>query len=425
MKFPQPFVSTHSLRRSFSALLFVFLFSIHAYLRLFELEDRIQFTWDQVQNAWVMKEMLIGGAWPLVGMIAKQNAGFFVGPAYYYLLAPFYALFHLDPIAGGFFAACVSTVTFLVLFFVTKRLFSEPVAFMSVFFYAVSATSIAFDRIPWPVVLIPVVSLLVFYLLYRAVTFDAKALISLGFVLGFSYHVHFSSVFYIPILLFAVPLLPRTRKTLISGAIGFLFAFLWFLPVITAGVVQNVGSYHNFFTFIGTYYHGLHLRRIMQLFGDAFIQYETILSGMPIARYGVMILILFGLAYVRRNMRRDRVILLYFVSLWFAVPWLTMSLYGGEISSYYFSITRPLVFMSLGYLCWFIYEHSPVLFHGIVLFALGWYGLVNYHAFYAMRYTTLPKYREEVWETIARGDIVEFKEGNSMSYLYWLYTQRE
>src|SRR3989304_6378772 len=251
---------------------------------------------------------------------------------------------------------------------------------MSVYIFAVSATSIAFDRIPWPVVLIPVVSLLVFYLLYRAVTFDARALIPLGFVLGFSFHVHFSSVFYIPILLFAVPLLPRTKKTLISGVIGCALAILWFLPVITAGVVQNVGSYHNFFTFIGTYYHGLHLRRIMQLFGDAFIQYETILSGMPIARYGAMILILFGLSYIRRNVRRERVILLYFVSLWFAVPLFTMSLYGGEISSYYFSITRPLVFMSLGYLCWFIYEHSPVLFRGIVLFVLGWYGLVNYHA---------------------------------------------
>jgi len=86
-------------------LLFVILFAVHAYLRLFELEDRIQFTWDQVQNAWIMKEMLIDGAWPFVGMIAKQNAGLFVGPAYYYLLVPFYALFHLDPIAGGFFAA--------------------------------------------------------------------------------------------------------------------------------------------------------------------------------------------------------------------------------------------------------------------------------------------------------------------------------
>src|SRR3989304_8414777 len=87
-----------------AAIIILAIFLLFVFLRFFELEDRLQFTWDQIQNAWVMKDILDDEKWPLLGMPAKLNAGFSIGPAYYYLLLPFYKIFDLDPIASGVFA---------------------------------------------------------------------------------------------------------------------------------------------------------------------------------------------------------------------------------------------------------------------------------------------------------------------------------
>ena len=74
----------------------------------------------------------------LVGMQAKLNSGIFIGPFYYYYIALFYFITNLDPIASGIAAGFTGIITFFVIYFVTKSLFSEKVAFIAVFLYTIS-----------------------------------------------------------------------------------------------------------------------------------------------------------------------------------------------------------------------------------------------------------------------------------------------
>ena len=126
-------------------VILIMIFAVHLFFRFYQLEERNPFGWDQVDNAWAAKNIIVEHKWPLVGMVAKQNTGFYIGPLYYYFIAPFYWIFNLDPIASPIAAGITSIVSFFVLFFITKKLFSFNVALMASFINTVSFFTISAD----------------------------------------------------------------------------------------------------------------------------------------------------------------------------------------------------------------------------------------------------------------------------------------
>ncbi len=178
-------------------LLFILLLSVHFFLRIYQLEDRTQFTYDQVDNAWTMKNILVDGKYPFVGPAVKQNSGFYLGPLYYYLLVPFYWFFNLDPIASAVFSVFTSVVNFIILFFVVKNIFSVQLAFVGNFLYTFSAFALSNDHVQWNVGFLPSISLLVFYSLYKIFNGQTKFTFLLFFILGISLNVHFTAIFFL------------------------------------------------------------------------------------------------------------------------------------------------------------------------------------------------------------------------------------
>ena len=113
-------------------LLLIFVFFI--FLRFYLLEEKSSFGWDQVDNAWAAKNIIVDKKLPLVGMQAKGSSGFFIGPYYYYLLVPVYFLTNLDPIASGIFAGITSVISFFIIYFITRSLFSNKIALLALCF---------------------------------------------------------------------------------------------------------------------------------------------------------------------------------------------------------------------------------------------------------------------------------------------------
>lgn len=134
------------LKNKLNLSIFLGLLSLHVFLRVYQLEERMGFSWDQVDNAWAAKRILIDHNYPLLDMVAKASSGFYIGPAYYYLIAIVYWFFNLNPIASPFFAGITSILTFFILFYVFKKIFSLPVAFIALFIHTVSYFIISSDR---------------------------------------------------------------------------------------------------------------------------------------------------------------------------------------------------------------------------------------------------------------------------------------
>lgn len=403
-------------------ILIICLFVIFVFLRLWDLNGRMQFTWDQVQNAWVMKDMLVDGRMPLEGMTAKLNSGIRIGPAYYYLLAPFYWAFDMDPLAAGVFASVVAVISFVSFFVILKNLFSFPVAFAGMLIYTFSFHIISHDRIPWPVIFLPLVSMLTLYYLMRLLSGQARYLPYLASVLGASLHVHFTALFLFAYVALCLPFIVRAKH------IG--KYILWSIPLfvvwlIPMGIAYSQGAHTpgSLVSYAREYSHGLHAVRVLQLVPDAVIEFGSVLRLGALSWLKFFMVPLFAIVYLSIN----RTVLarkhMYLFCVWFAVPLLVFALYKGEISDYYFAVTRPVVVLMYAYLVAQAYMRGNSIVKIIIVIAAAWIISMNLRAFTASRYSNLPHMRNEVLGVVGAGGTISFTEGDPKSYLYFLYKE--
>lgn len=392
-------------------LIIVLLLSAFIFLRFWDIEGRMQFTWDQVQNAWVMKDMLVDHKMPLEGMVAKLNSGIHIGPAYYYLLVPFYWVYNLEPVAAGVFAGVVALITAGVLFVAVKKLFSNRIALAALAFYTFSTRIITQDRIAWPVIFLPMLAIGVYFSLVRIMEGRTKYLLLLAAVLGFSLHIHFTAIFFFLYTLLCVPFMAGKKNFWKYTAVALPVFFVWILPMIG----RTPGNLNYF----QTYYHGFHFVRVAQLIGDALIEFPAIIGISQLRILSYLMLPLF-LYFSRKNFR-----LFYLTIMWFLVPLIVFSLYSGEISDYYFTVTRPIVVLIYAYIVvkflamgkWWITLPCVLLCMYVLLY--------NMNVFFRNNFGNhVGKIRKEVLSEIEKGNTLNFAEGDPKSYFYYIYAQR-
>ncbi|MDP3941481.1 MAG: glycosyltransferase family 39 protein [bacterium] len=390
----------------------------HIFFRFYGFEEKHQFTWDQVDNAWAAKNIIVEHKFPLVGMVAKQNSSIYIGPLYYYFVAIFYFLTNLDPIASVFIAGITSIISFFVLYFFTKKIFSEQVAFVAVFFHTFSTYIVSNERVQWPVNFLAPVSLIIFYLLYKVISGNQKFIPYLAVALGISWQLNFTAIFFFIITLLALPLFPRTKATIKQMLIATPFLLVFFVPNILydfqARVISSVSSY------VQDYYHGFHFLRMIQLSKDAFIVFASVFNYPVFSFLRFLLLPVFLLFYLWKKRTMEKIKLCYLIVLWFLVPWVVLSVYKGEISNYYFILTEPLTLVLTAYIVLWIYNRK--FFPAKLLVGLGLviFAVVNIRQFFVPFYRSLAYHRHAVERRMESGEVIEFSQYDPESYLYYV-----
>jgi len=345
----------------------IFLFEV--FFRFYQMDQRNPFSFDQVDNAWAAKTIIVDHRFPLVGMVAKGNSGIYIGPIYYYLISIFYLLTNLNPIASALFAGVTSIFTFWALFYFVKKLTNSGTAVIAVLINTFISSGIAFDRVQWPVNFIPGISLIIFYLLYKIVTGDAKKIVWLAVATGFMCSIHFTAIFFPIIVLLSLPLFPRNKTTIKYILLSIPVFILFLAPNIIYQLSQK-GANGTFANYIGENLHGFHLRRVIQLTHDALIQFNHYL-GWQIGEFlKYFALPVFFILYLYKSIKKNKLIFSYLILLWFIVPWFVFSLYKGEISDYYFSANRFIALMVLSYLIYRVFSLKFLLAKILVVVAL-------------------------------------------------------
>lgn len=411
--------------RNKSSILLVLIFTLHIFFRFYDLENRTVFGWDQVDNAWAAKDILIDHKFPLVGMVAKQNTGFYIGPAYYYFDAPFYWIFKMDPISAGVIAGVTSIFTFFTLFFITKKLFSTEVALIAIFLHTVSVHIIDYDRTQWPINFITPISLIIFLSLYKIIIGNYKYAILLAIALGFSLHLNFTSTFFPIIILLSLPFWPRTKEMLKYVLISTPLFFVWIIPSLVSELNRNASSSRNMLNYVSTYYHGFHVKRFFQLANDASIEMGELLMLNVLKYLKFLIYPIFCLVFIKKALIKGKFILCYLIGLWFLVPWVVFSLYSGEITDYYFSLTRPIAIVIIAYLIVEILKINNVIPKLALSAFLIYYSVININLFFVPKYHPLAYHRKKVLEKIKAGEKIEFQQGIPESYIYYIYTRKQ
>lgn len=411
-------------------LLITALFLIHAFFMFYKLENWAIFGWDQVDNAWIAIRILVAHKYPLLGMVAKGNSGLYIGPLYYYLVAAFYFFTRLNPIASPLLAGCTALFSFWVIYAVSRRLFNEKVAVIACFIYTFSSAIIEAERIQWPVNFVAPLALLIFYFLYKVMTENAKYLIHLAIAVGLSFHIHFTSVFYPIIILLSLPLIPINKKMWKYVYIAIPVFVIFMIPqIIYYYQVNSQKGFGNYTGYFQSYYHGFHLQRMLQLSHDAFIKFQSILEKpYGILRNAVFFYIpLFFIAYRQKKRSSDQIKLFYLIVLWILVPWIVFTVYSGEISDYYFSIQLYLALIIFAYLTFWIWESKKIILRAAIGIFWLYFSIANVRIFLDTKHGNLVEDRIKVQQSIDKGELINFTDGDPRSYLdyYYSYVQHK
>jgi len=198
------------------------------FLRLYNLERRTSFDADQEEIAGRAKELISGH--PVLLGPKTSLGGFSIGPGFTYLWGLSDIFTKDNPIAGVCMSVFLGMGFILLIYFFTRKIYSERTALILSFISAVSLTLITWDQSPWAPSLFYLAELLVICGVYISDRKPIGIFVSfLGFAIGFQAHF---AIFLLPpaALIYWLIFRPKFNRKWI----------LYSLLIIIVGLTPNV-----------------------------------------------------------------------------------------------------------------------------------------------------------------------------------------
>jgi len=310
----------------------VVLILITLFFRLYRLQSRYSFEWDQSDDAVKVMEIINLHKPRLIGPRVASDDSFFVGPYHYYFLLPFYLVTRGDPVAGAYAAVANGLIISLVTYFVGRLLFSPLVGFLAAFLFAISPSLVS-----WNAMYAPFYAITIFYLCYRLLSSPSPRILSLSlFLLSLGAATHLAPLSLAIPVLFSV-FLSRRHFSHHHFLFAFLFSLLPLLPLVIFDFRHQFLNSTKLFAFIthrspsAAYFPFLFLRsfwRSLNVFQLFPVNIERIVS----------LLLLFSGIFVFSS-RRLRLLIL----VWILTPLILLSFYHGDIPEYYYGSVTALI----------------------------------------------------------------------------------
>ena len=390
---------------SISAIIFILILLLAAFMRLFRISEYMVFLGDEGRDALVALGIL-QGHFTLLG--PRASAGdFFTGPIYYYMMAPFLWLFHLDPIGPAVMVALVGVATVWLIYHVGKEFFDKKTGLIAAALYAISPLVITYSRSSWNPNVVPFFALSTIYFLYKAVTSvrSWKYYLLVGFFLGICIQLHYISVFLaviVAVSLFLmqwflnsqikiVPLITYYLEILAGFIIGY-SPFLAFearhgFPntrtilkfIMTDTTKSGYETYHAFYQPIADVF--------FRVFGRLVFHYPSPdlyhnFSLIQLQFFGILVL-LFAAASIGILFFAKNKFVVIILSVWLVLGVLLFGLYKKQIYDYYLVFMFPLPFFLVANLIGRALDlKKEKMSYGLVVGAILFVGIFGYNLYY-------------------------------------------
>ena len=331
-------------------LAFFVVFALFMLTRLYNLEHRITFGWDQEQFSNQIWNVVKNHTFTLLGPRTNNDLGFFLAPYFTYMLIPLYLLTNMHPFALYFFVVLMGLLFFALSYLTVSRIFSSRHALLFLFLWTFNPLAHMYDSIPWWPLYIPLGVMTVLFLFHYLHTNSKQLLIwaILGLALGFFSNMHFQFVF----MIFCAALFASyeikgkgvpVKAALVLG-LGFLTTLV---PLILFDIRHNFLNtqllFNFFFTKIDVY------ERDMFIWIIPFTHFMKSFTVFPITiLMQIMYVLMFAImAYLFFHTKSfQKVLYGIAASLWIFTP-VFFGIYGKRPSEYYFIFLMPFILLAI------------------------------------------------------------------------------
>lgn len=339
------------------------------------IEDYISFLGDEGRDVIIAREILRG---ELTLLGPRSSAGdFFMGPFYYYLIAPFLFLANYDPVGPAIMVALFGIATVVLVYYTGRKFFSTETGLVAALLYSFSPLVLEYSRSSWNPNILPFFALLIINLIYFAVSNkkDLKWYLLIGILIGLSLQLHYLSLIIWTVVFLYIFLAGKkqnTVKSLIKNIIVGGGVLLSLLPLILFEFLHGFLNTRGIFAFVfgenvspsGSNSYPVEVGNIFfRVFGRLITNFPPEDHIFQDTNQGLVILwgiitVAIGISslYVLFLHKSRKLVLL--LSLWLFVSVFLLGFYQKEIHDYLFTFIFPLPFLLTANLFTYVFNNT-------------------------------------------------------------------
>jgi len=315
---------------------------IASFCRLYRISEYMEFLGDQGRDVVIVRDFLKNGNLFFIGP-QTSIGNMYLGPFYYYLIAPALLLANYNPVGPAIFVALLGVATAYLIYFVTKKWFNPNSAFIAAFLYAISPTAIKYSNFSWNPNIMPFFALLFIYLMTE------KRYLWASIAFAMCLNSHYLALLLLPIA-FIIWFNNSPRKYIKQTILAVVIFLLSLIPQLLFDLRhqgQNIKALTTFFTQRETTVN-LKAYKSLPVIPSLFNQINTdLLAGKNIT-FGIIVSIglFIGIIYLFLKHRNQKFI---YIVLWYLFGLIGLGLYKQHIYSHYFGFLFPVVFILMAY----------------------------------------------------------------------------
>lgn len=349
---------------------------IASFFRLYRISDYMEFLGDQGRDITIIKDFLQHGNLFFIGP-QTSIGNMYLGPYFYYLIAPSLLLSNFNPVGPAIFIALLNILTVALIFFIGKKWFNSKTGYIAAFLYAISPVVIKYSNFIWNPNIMPFFSLLFVYFFFeafRAKKYNYFIYSSLAFIMVINSHylglalLPFTCLFWLYNLIKFKKTKSKQLKPFLKYSFITIFIFILSLvPQVLFDIKhngQNIKALTTFFTYRETTVN-IKPYKAIPVIPSLFNQINTSLLAGKDSTIGLIISIVFvvGLLPFLLKFKKQKPNF-WIIFFWYLSGLVALALYKQHIYDHYFAFLFPVVFILIG----FVISKFKIL--GTVLFIL-------------------------------------------------------
>lgn len=184
----------------FEAILVASILLIGAFLRLYRIDEYMTFLGDEGRDVIVVRRLLVNFDPILIGP-GTSIGNMYLGPLYYYLMAPALLLANFSPVGPAVMIAILGVGTIFFVWYIGREWFGKVAGFVAGILYATAPVVIIYSRSSWNPNVMPFFSLLSIYAIWRVWKFnELKWLLVVGIAMALVLQSHYLGLLLVPTL---------------------------------------------------------------------------------------------------------------------------------------------------------------------------------------------------------------------------------
>ncbi len=339
-------------------------------LRLYRIGDFMTFLGDEGRDVRIVRDLITKGNLVFIGP-QTSIGNMYLGPLYYYMMAPALFLSGLNPVGPAVMIALLGTLTVWFTWYVARTWFGKSAALVAALLFAVSPVAIIYSRASWNPNPMPFFALLCIWGIYEV--WKNKKYLWLpytGISFAFALQMHYLGLLLLPTLglfwLFSFHQIKKDdiqKKIFIRQTMVAIGMFLLLMsPLLLFDIKHNWMNFNAFKSFFTDRQTTVNLNParsdrflpvMLMTVSDMVLARQTAFAGLGL----IAMFVLSVLVYLKSNWQFPLKVLF----IWLGLAILGLSVYKQHVYIHYLGFIYPAIYLLLGAVFGYLFQQKLVI----------------------------------------------------------------